>query len=334
MKFRLLSMALACAAWAFPVLARDIDKALIDAAKKEGKLVWYTSYVTPKMHAEVKDGFEKAFGIPVELLNVRANEMNERVRAEQTAGRFLADVVQHGEASIIRFDRAGFIADLGSIAAAGDLIDGHPAKPHQIGSFIAAYAISVNTNLVKPDEQPKGWRSLVDPKWKGKILADDMRNAGGGNTIFSATYAALGEDYHRALAANNITLSSDVGEAERRVARGEFPVYMSQIASDLTGLRGLPLRLVVPEEGVPYVRLDLAFLKNAPHPNAARLFIEYYLSLENQKRVAAFGVLPVIKGADVALPPEAQPMAKAKFLGTIEADTQQKMLDLATAIYK
>jgi iron(III) transport system substrate-binding protein len=331
---RTLFAALAAALAVAPASARDIDKGLIDAAKKEGKLVFYTSYVTPLMHAAVKAGFEKAFGIPVELLNVRANEMNERVRVEQASGRFLGDVVQHGQASITRFDMAGNVQDMGAIAAAADLIDGQPAQPRQIGSFIAAYAISANANMLAPEARPKGWMDLTDPKWKGKILADDMRAAGGGNTIFSATYAKLGEDFHRRLAANDIVLSHDVGEAERRVARGEYPIYMSQIASDLAGLRGLPLALIVPVEGVPYVRLDLAELKNAPHPNAARLFIEWYLSEENQKRVAAFGVLPVVKGASSALPPEALPMAQAKFMGTIEPETQQKMLDLATAIYK
>jgi iron(III) transport system substrate-binding protein len=321
-------------ALALPAMARDIDKALIEAAKKEGKLVFYTSYVTPQMHAAVKDGFEKTFGITVDLLNVRASELNERVRAEQAAGRFLGDVVQHGQASINRFTQAGNTQPLGAIAAAQDLIDGQPAEPNQIGSFIGAYAILANNNLVKPGDEPKSWLDLLDPKWKGKILTDDMRAAGGGNAVFSATYSALGEDFHRKLAANDVTISRDVGEAERRAARGEFSLYMPQVSSDLTGLRGLPVRLVVPREGIAYVRLDLAFLKNAPHPNAARLFIEYYLSEENQKRIAAWGVLPVIKGADSALPPEVQPMAKAKFMGTIVADTQQKMLDLATAIYK
>jgi iron(III) transport system substrate-binding protein len=326
--------AFAVLCFATPAFARDIDQAVIEAAKKEGKLVFYTSYVTPQMHAAVKEGFEKTFGIPVELLNVRASEMNQRVQAEQAAGRFLGDVVQHGQASITRFTRADNTQPMGTITAAADLIDGQPAEANQIGSFIAAYAISVNSSMVKPEEDPKSWLDLHDPKWKGKILVDDMRAAGGGNTLFSATYSVLGEDFHRKLAANNITISRDVGEAERRTARGEYPLYTPQISSDLTSLRGLPLRLVVPKEGVPYVRLDLALLKNAPHPNAARLFIEYYLSEENQRRIAGWGVLPVIKGAETSLPAEVLPMAKAKFMGTIVADTQQKMLDLATEIYK
>jgi iron(III) transport system substrate-binding protein len=210
-----LSLALAA-----PAVARDIDKALIDAAKKEGKLVFYTSYVTPQMHAAVKDGFEKTFGIPVDLLNVRASEMNQRVQAEQSAGRFLGDIVQHGQASITRFTRAGNTQPMGPVAASSDLIDGQPAEESQIGSFIAAYAISVNSSMVKPADDPKSWLDLLDPKWKGKILVDDMRAAGGGNTLFSATYATFGEDFHRKLAANNVTISRDVGEAERRTARG------------------------------------------------------------------------------------------------------------------
>ena len=334
MKTRLLLATFALLALATGVRARDIDQALVDAAKKEGKLVFYTSYVTPQMHAAVKDGFEKKFGVPVELLNVRASELNQRVQAEHAAGRFVADVVQHGEASITRFTRAGDTQPMGQIAAAADLIDGQPAQPSQIGSFIAAYAMMTNANMVKPADDPKSWLDRLEPTWKGKILSDDLRAAGGGNALFSALHAQFGEDYFHKLAANDVTFSRDVGEAERRVARGEYPLYIPQVASDLTGLRGLPLRLVVPKEGVAYVRLDLAMLKNAPHPNAARLFIEYYLSEENQKRVAGWGVLPVIKGAETALPAEVQPIAKARLMGTINADTQQKMLDLATAIFK
>ena len=87
--------------------AQEAPAALVEAAKKEGRVVWYTSYVSPQLHDLVKKNFEKKYGIPVDLLNVRASELEERLRTEQSAGRFVADVIQHGQASITRLFRAG-----------------------------------------------------------------------------------------------------------------------------------------------------------------------------------------------------------------------------------
>ena len=71
------------------------EAALLAEAKKEGKISFYTSYVSPALHAAVKAGFEKKYGITVEVLNVRASELEERIRTEQGAGRFIGDVIQH-----------------------------------------------------------------------------------------------------------------------------------------------------------------------------------------------------------------------------------------------
>jgi iron(III) transport system substrate-binding protein len=316
--------------------AQEAPAALVEAAKKEGRVVWYTSYVSPQLHDLVKKNFEKKYGIPVDLLNVRASELEERLRTEQSAGRFMADVIQHGQASITRLFRAGQVQEYGDVPNAANMIEGQPAEKWEMGSLITGYAMMVNSNMVTAAEEPRSWRDLLDPKWKGKILADDMRALGGGFAVFAAIMdqPEFGEDFHRALAKQELVFTRDVGQSERRVARGEYPIWIPQISVNVQGLKGLPVRVITPKEGVAYVRLDHGMLKNAPHPNAARLFMNYYISEENQLMVASMGLLSVTKGVQEKVPPEKRVMEGAKLMGTIHVETQAKYLTLASEIYK
>ena len=318
-----------------PAFAQD-EAALLAEAKKEGKVAFYTSFISPPLHAAVKAGFEKKYGIPVEVLNVRASELEERIRTEQGAGRFLGDVIQHGQASITRLFRGGFVQEHGGVPNQKNMIDGQPAEPHEIGSLITGYGIMVNANLVKPEDEPRSWRDLADPKWKGKILSDDVRALGGGFAFFSAAMGepSLGEKFHRELARNALTFTRDVGQSERRVARGEYPIWIPQISVNVQGLKGLPVRMIVPREGLAYVRLDVGMLKNTPRPNAARLFMNYYISEEHQLVVGSMGLIPVVKGVAEKIPEGQRVFPGAKLMGTIHIETQVDWLKQANEIYK
>ena len=80
----------------------------------------------------------------------------------------------------------------------------------------------------------------------------------------------FGKEFHEKLAAQKPVFSRDLANSERRVARGEFPLYIPFSLQNYNNLKGLPVKPIVPAEGRPYVRFDLTMLKNAPHPNAAR----------------------------------------------------------------
>ena len=129
----------------------------------------------------------------------------------------------------------------------------------------------------------------------------------------------------------------DLGIDQMRVARGEFALRFPQSLSNMRDLKGLPLKFIIPAEGLVYVRADIGIASGATHPHAARLFIEYILSPRTQGLLANFGLIPVIKDAPDASDPETRELvnrAKANLMRTSSAETQDAMLALAREVYR
>jgi iron(III) transport system substrate-binding protein len=147
-------------------------------------------------------------------------------------------------------------------------------------------------------------------------------------------FDTFGKEFHEKLAAQKPVFSRDLANSERRVARGEFPLYIPFSLQDLNNLKGLPVKPVVPAEGRPYVRFDLSMLRNAPRPNAARLFMNFYLEPEQQLVFANAGYNPVVKGVIEKASEEIRPHLATKAMGTTTPSKQDAMLALAKEIYK
>jgi iron(III) transport system substrate-binding protein len=200
--------------------------------------------------------------------------------------------------------------------------------------FAIVYGILANSRLVKAEDEPKSWLDLADPRWKGKILADDFRALGGGGVLFYTLQEHFGRDFHEKLTAQEIKFSREIPANERRIARGELPLYLPVSLTSIPELKGLPVKFLVPKEGLPYVGYDLALLKSAPHPNAARLLMEHYLGRKMQQGFANLGLLPVTSDTLSEVDPSVAELEKSKLLGTTDATRMDKMLAMAKEIYK
>jgi iron(III) transport system substrate-binding protein len=320
-----------------PALAHDEgwDK-VVAAAKSEGRVTFYSGLVGSPSTAAVAGAFEKATGIKTEYLDLRISEIRERMRAEQIAGRIIGDVLTTSfNVTTSIENNEGSLQPLRAFPnrARSDVAIDNPAGT-QAPVYILKYGILINTKLVAPADEPKSWTDLLDPKWSGKILADDPRALGGGFNAFVAQHDKFGVDFLKKLADQKLVFTRDLREAERRVARGEYPIYIPFLFNDFSSLKGLPVKAIVPSEGVAYVQFVASMVKNTTHPNAALIFINFLLSDEAQLIFAREGLGPVVNAVDAKVPDDLRPLVAAKPMGTSDWRREQKLLQLAKEIFK
>ncbi|MGV3651118.1 MAG: ABC transporter substrate-binding protein [Devosia sp.] len=317
--------------------AQDADWAAIEqAARQEGGLVFYASFLGAQFQLDIMNTFTETYGIPVTLLDVRATELSERIRTEYATNRVAGDVYWSGF-SVLSMIEAGMIAKIGTLPNAANI--GEDLQPlvseYLVPTHAGFYGIMVNTNLVSEADEPKSWADLLDPRWKDKILSDDMRAQGGGLNMFSGLYKALGREFHEKLALQNPVFSRDIGNDERRVARGEFPLRVPQLYANMRALEGLPVKFIMPTEGAPYTQGLMVALEGSPHPNAAKLFINHYLGERVQGMLAENGIRPAVAGLADALTSEtARTAASVKLLGTTTPDIMAEVLAVSAEVYK
>jgi iron(III) transport system substrate-binding protein len=306
--------------------------AVVAAAKQEATLTLYNGTALAMIRV-IAERFKAQYGISVDILEGRASEIYERIRTEQATARHVGDLMFSGSSSMVAAVADGVLAPHGALPNTALLAANFPDDGTITPVSSSFFGILASTDLVSTAEQPKSWRGLLDPKWRGKILSDDYRAAGAGEVFFNVMLDKYGRDFHEKLAAQNPQFSRFFAESERRIARGEFALYVPLNLSEYPTLKGLPVRLVMPEEGSPYVTLSLGLLKGAPHPNAARLFMNYAIGKEAQLASGSTGAGITIAGIADDIPAEQRPLALPKLFGTSTPSRLQEMLKLATEIY-
>jgi iron(III) transport system substrate-binding protein len=314
----------------------DWDK-IVAAAKAEGSVTFYTGLPGNPTTKKIGAAFEKKYGIRMDVLELRATELRERIRTERVGNRPTADVM-HTSSNQTRqiwmedktVDKIGPLPNGNRLRK--DLQEAWVDRDVNIPTFLLNYAILVNSNLVS--DLPKSWNDILDPKWKGKILADDFRAIGGGSSFFSVTYEKFGRAFQEKLAAQNVAFTRDMREAERRVARGEYAIYLPWLLNYLPSLKGLPVKAAIPQEGVVYLPYASSILTQAPHPNAARVLIDFMLSDEGQAIYASEGLLPTAEGQSSKLPPDYAFLGDIKLLGVSKLELTDQMIAAAKELYK
>ena len=174
-------------------------------------------------------------------------------------------------------------------------------------------AIAYNTTLVKPEDVPRSFADLLDPKWIGRMVKGNPNYSG---TIMTATFQMardLGWGYFEKLSRMKVMQVQSSTDPPKKIALGERAVMvdgghynvMQAIA------KGAPLALVYPTEGCPYVSNPAAIFKAAPHPNAAKLFHSWMLSAEGQARMYDVTSCFSMHGG-VKPPPGLKPLSEIK----------------------
>jgi len=271
---------------AAPASAQD---ARLEAAKKEGKVVWYTSLALPTAE-KIGKLFEAAYpGIKVEVQRTGSQRILQRVMQEMQANLKLVDVIHTSDAGHFVLLKEKKL--LMKYTPPG--VDAFPAGfKDKDGYYFTLRAtvnvIAYNTKLVPAAEAPKGWKDLLEPKWRGKMVTAHPGYSGVISTHVLALVQLYGWDYFKQLAQNKLMLVQSavdpagvVASGERQVAVDGGDYYYYQMKK-----KGNPIEVVYPKEGVPLVVSPTAIASFAPHPNAAKLFTDFTFSRELQQVMA------------------------------------------------
>jgi iron(III) transport system substrate-binding protein len=272
---------------AAPPPAASITPALIEAAKKEGKVVFYTA-MDLQFAEHLGKAFEQKFpGMSVRVERSGAERVFQRVGQEYKSNIHAVDVVNTADQShVIAWKREGWLAPYLPEDVA-KYFDKKYYDPDALAltTRVLVSAFGINTNLVKMEDAPKSFADLLDPKWKGKMVKAHPAYSG---TIMNATFEVareLGWDYFEKLAKQNVLQVQSATDTPKRLALGERAVMIDG-ASYLV-IRGKesgqPVDIIYPSEGTPVATSPSVVMIGAPNPNAARLFQNWMHSREGQQ---------------------------------------------------
>jgi iron(III) transport system substrate-binding protein len=275
--------------------ASAVTPELIAAAKKEGKVLYYTSIDLP-MAEKIAKSFEAKYpGIAVRVERTGAERVFQRIGQEQASRIYSVDVVNSSDAAhFIVWKRDGILAPYVAEDVAKHYPPDHKDPDGLFASFrVMLSVIGYNTDLVKAEEAPKSFADLLDPKWKGKLI---KAHPGYSGTIMTATYQItrdLGWGYLEKLAQQSVMQVQSASDPPKKLALGERAVQADGNEYNLFQLkeRGRPVEPVYATEGTPLIVGPNAVFKNAPNPNAARLFQNYCFSAECQQLIVDAGGL-------------------------------------------
>jgi ABC-type Fe3+ transport system substrate-binding protein len=284
--------------------ARAADQALIDAAKKEGEVFWYTTQIINQLVRPVTAGFEKKYGLKVNYIRADSTELSVRVINETRAGKTQSDVFD-GITTVVPLKKAGYVLKWLPDAAKDYPAHVKDAEGYWVANNLFFITAGYNTSLVPKGGEPRTYEALLDPKWRGKMAWSTSPTSSGGpgfiGTVLTEMGEAKGMAYLRELSKQKI---ANIGGSARVVLdqtiAGEYPVAL-QIFNHhtvISGKKGAPVDWIKMEPVTGALSV-ISVHKDAPHPNAAKLLVDFIISREGQQIFRDAEYLP----ADPAVPP-------------------------------
>jgi iron(III) transport system substrate-binding protein len=304
------------------------DKQTLEAAKKEGKVIYYTARTQADAEAIAKR-FEELTGIKVEVTRLSAGPQFDRVMREQQAGLKVTDVVDSGlEPNFLIYKERGML---------------QPYQPREASKIDSAYRdkdqmyhvpvvvlqfICYNPRVISAAEAPKSWKDIYDPKWKGKLALAHPNYSGIVNEWLYWQSQLYGWEILDKLKANQPFIGRSLGEVIPPLVSGERPLG-AECWSDpawQAKRQGQPIEIVYPSEGVMANTNPVAILKTAPNPNAAKVLVDFLFSLENQQWLA--GRYVYVTHPEVTYPTDLAGFKPLKELKTVVVDPNEVKKEL------
>jgi iron(III) transport system substrate-binding protein len=277
----------------------------VAAAEKEGQLTIYI-FDTGPVTVETVQAFEKSYPkIKVNQLRARGSDLGPRIMAERRAGKYLVDVFTGGKGTAHATLYIGkTLEPIKPLLILPEVLDetkwwqGRHKYVDPEAKYIFVFVgngggvnINYNKQLVNPKEFNSYW-DLLNPKWKGKIVATDPRTRGMDTPVLFFYYdSKLGPEFMRRLYGEmDVTIARDYRQPVDWLATGKFSLCIPCVSDEMDGAmrQGLPVAQILNlKEGGTITSSGgtLSFMNQAPHPSAAKVFINWLLSREGQIQV-------------------------------------------------
>ena len=314
--FKILPAVLLACAIAAPVAAQQTTPAMLAAAAKEGKVVWYTA-VDVKVAEAVAKVFRADYpNIAIEVERSGSERVFQRVNQEYQANIKNVDVVNSSDAShFIFWKQQKWLA-----THTPPDVQRYPAQFKDAEGYFSVWRATLsvmgyNTNLVPAATAPTGYADLLDPQWKGKMAKSHPSYSGTSLTGTFALTKALGWDYLEKLSKQGVQQLQSTTATPKSIASGERAMmvdgneYNMFIEMDAKS----PVKIVYAKEGTPFVTSPTAIFADAPHPNAARVLQNFLHTAKVQQLMVTEGGLRSVH-PDVKEPAGRTPLSQIKML--------------------
>ena len=288
----------------------------IAKAEEEGEVVIYST--NPEAgEAKVLAVFKKMFPkIKTNYVRLQAGALYAKVLAERQARSYLVDVLQLSDMGmVLDFQKKnGYLRYVSPEMAAYKSEYKSEPVGHWIWGAVAPAGLAYNPNVVTEADAPKTWQEALDPKWADAVSVK-VSNSGLQHVAWFELRQTLGPDYWKKFAElKPRAFDSYVQQYDRLVNQQDKLIHTAQYSGYLEWkAKGAPVAFVTPPGGLPATAESWGIVGNAPHPNAARLYMDWFLSPAGQKANGE-GLYVHSVRADVPAPPGGLPITQFKLL--------------------
>jgi len=270
----------------------DRQQRLIEGAKKEGSLLFYTTF--PVEYAnQLIEPFKNKYGVKVDVWRARSEIVLQKVVTEARAGSLNVDVITVFSPAAEALRRENLLQEIHS-AHHKDLVPSAvPAHREWVATLQHVFVQAYNTGKVRKEDLPKTYEDLLAPKWKGKLAIE-----GDDHEWMSSVIADMGEAqgvkfFRDLVAGNGLSVRSGHPLLTNLVASGEVPLALTvyQYSVEQAKKKGSPIDWFAIEPAVSITNA-IGVARRAPHPHAALLFYDHIVSAEGQRILAKIGYVP------------------------------------------
>jgi iron(III) transport system substrate-binding protein len=257
---------------------QDRDQRLIEAAKKEGELNLYTSMAIEDAQ-KVAEGFEKKYGIKVNLWRAGSEKVLQRIVTEAQGGRFDFDIVETNGPELEAIQREKLLQEVTSPYLKDLMPEALFEHKEWVATRMNVFVQAYNTDKVNKEELPQTWDSLLDNKWKGQLAieAEDV-------DWFFSVVKLMGEEeglqyFKNLVATNGLSIRKGHAQLTKLVASGEIPYALTvyNYKAEQLKSKGAPIDWYAIEPAIARPN-GVGMSRKSLHPNAAVLYFDYLIS--------------------------------------------------------